>query len=433
VNAAYTYKRRYTLSGSARKDESNLFGVKTNQKGVPLWSAGFAWAISQEAFYHVAWLPELKLRITKGYNGNIDKSVTAFVTARMNANSAVYNLPTGTITNPPNPSLRWEKVDIQNIGIDFATRGRRIEGSLEYYTKRGTDLIGVSPIAPSTGISEFRGNTADIKGHGLDLVLNCINMKGPFFWKTNFLFSYVTDKVTSYKAAQDIAAAYASQQTFNPLEGRPLYSIYSFKWAGLDPQTGDPMGYLNGKPSKDYVSILSATDLSTLVYHGSATPRVFGSIRNTFSWKGVSLSCNITYKMAYYFKRRSFVNADLISLQPMAVHADYAKRWQKPGDEKITDVPSLVYPSLLSGRDNMYQASEILVEKGDHIRLQDIQLSYDLNRQQVKKLPVQNIRFYVYASNLGILWKANDKGIDPDFVIGLPNPRTIAVGASIDF
>jgi TonB-linked SusC/RagA family outer membrane protein len=433
MNGAYTYRQRYTLSVSARKDESNLFGVQTNQKGVPLWSAGLSWLINQESFYHVSWLPYLKLRVTNGYNGNIDKSITALITARMSGPSDLYNLLTADITNPPNPLLRWEKVHTQNIGVDFATRKHRIEGSIEYYFKTGTDLIGTSPVTPSTGITEFRGNTADMKGNGLDLVLNTINVKGPVQWRTNFLFSYVTDKITSYKAAQDVAGAYARAQIFNPLEGKPLYSVYSFRWAGLDPLTGDPMGYVDGKPSKDYVAMIIATDLNTLVYHGAATPRVFGSIRNAVSWKSVSLSFNITYKTGYYFRRSSFVNGNLTGVIPFVAHADYALRWQKPGDEKNTSVPSFVYPSLLSGRDNMYQAAEVLVEKGDHIRLQDIQLSYELDRQQLKKMPVQHIRFYVYASNLGILWKANNKGIDPDFISGVPNPRAIALGAAIDF
>ena len=99
----------------------------------------------------------------------------------------------------------------------------------------------------------------------------------------------------------------------------------------------------------------------------------------------------------------------------------------------------MIYPD--NGlRDAFYQNSNILVEKGDHIRLQDIQLSYDFNKHQLGKFPVKALRLYVYANNIGILWKANKYGIDPDFVpssggVGsnFPNPRTFAAGAKVDF
>jgi len=88
LNAKYIFQRRYILSASVRKDESNLFGVNANQKGVPLWSVGASWEMSQENFYHVGWLPFLKLRITNGYKGNVDKSVSAYTTAQIDGQNS---------------------------------------------------------------------------------------------------------------------------------------------------------------------------------------------------------------------------------------------------------------------------------------------------------------------------------------------------------
>src|SRR6185295_8713660 len=85
LNAKYIFQRRYILSASIRKDESNLFGVKTNQKGVPLWSVGTSWELNQERFYRITWLPYLKLRITNGYKGNVDRTVSAYTTASIDA------------------------------------------------------------------------------------------------------------------------------------------------------------------------------------------------------------------------------------------------------------------------------------------------------------------------------------------------------------
>jgi hypothetical protein len=92
----------------------------------------------------------------------------------------------------------------------------------------------------------------------------------------------------------------------------------------------------------------------------------------------------------------------------------------------------MVFPADLN-RDIFYQNSEVLIERGDHVRLQDIQLGYTLGRPARPKLPVQAIKFYLYANNIGILWKANHVGIDPDYIQSIPFPRTLALGVKIDY
>src|SRR5690606_26938096 len=129
-NASYTLRGRYVLYGSARLDQSNLVGVRTNQKGVPLWSAGAAYTLSSEDFYDMDWLPYLKLRASYGYNGNANKSVTAYTTVRYDDGRFTRSrLPYARITNPPNPELRWEKVKVVNLGVDFALRKNVISGT----------------------------------------------------------------------------------------------------------------------------------------------------------------------------------------------------------------------------------------------------------------------------------------------------------------
>jgi len=432
-NAVYTWRHRYIVSASARRDESNLFGVNTNQKGVPLWSAGLAWIVSKEDFYRCDdWLPYLKLRVTDGYNGNVDRTVSAYTTILLNGGVNQYGVSSATINNPANPSLRWEKTNMVNAGIDFAFRHDRVSGSLEYYIKKGRDLIGFSPLDPTTGfLNNFKGNTADMLGNGLDLLLNIKSNEKSFRWYGTVLMSYTTDKVTSYKVKQASIASYYNPGSFNPLQGNPLYSVYALKWMGLDNQDGDPLGFLKGQKSTDYNSIVNSTDLGDLIYKGPANPTVFGSLRNTFSWKQLDLSFNITWKFGYYFRRTSIAYDDLYKGASPG-HPDFDRRWQKAGDEKTTNVPSMNVPGDFQ-RDIFYRYSEVLVEKGDHIRLQDIRLGYELKKEQAKKLHVRGAQLYVYANNIGLLWKANDKGIDPDYVTGIPNPRSLAMGVTIEF
>lgn len=432
ANAGYTFRNRYTFSASVRKDASNIFGVEANQKWVPLWSVGGSWEIAKEPFAKINRLSHLRLRITYGFSGNVNKSITAFLTTRSSTIN-LYNQQSWIITNLPNPELRWERTGMLNIGVDYSTQNNRISGSIEYFQKRGLDLIGEAPLPAASGQTSFTGNTANMRGHGLDIIINAKNINGKFKWVTKILLSYATDKITNYKVQPSNIASYVSGSSFR--ENKPVSSIFSYRWAGLDPLTGDPQGILNKQISKAYASLVSSTDFNDLVYNGRALPPYFGSIRNNFSWRNLEISFNIVYKFGYYFRRTSIDYTGLFSGITDAAHIDYAQRWQKPGDELITNIPSLVYPANTS-RDNFYKRSEILVEKGDHIRWQDIQLSYDLSKDFLRKISFQNIRLYMYISNLGILWRANKKDLDPDYAqttSSIPSPKTIAIGARIDF
>ncbi len=446
VNAGYTYSKRYSLSVSARIDQSNIFGVKANQKAVPLWSLGAKWDIHKEKFFNVDWLPILRLRTSYGFNGNLDNTVTAFTTAYYG--TAFYTgRISARISNPPNPELRWEKIAIFNLGVDFELKDRLLWGSIEYYHKKGTDLIGDSPLNPTTGVTDFRANVANMIGSGIEMNISSrlIN-QNDFRWESNLLCNYTTDKITKYLVEPSSVTAYLTDASLTgspfditPTEGKPLFGIYSYKWAGLDPETGDPRGYLDREPSNNYSAVISATTFDDLVHHGRALPPVFGSFRNTFSYKNLALSFNIVFKFGYYFRRTSVNYTSLI--QSRIGHSDYALRWQNSGDEEITNVPSVIYSSN-TNRDFFYNNSEVLVEKGDHIRLQDVQLSYKFSDKLLQNLPFKSFEAYVYATNLGILWRANKHNVDPDYSISritqtnsivFPQATSVSFGMRMSF
>jgi TonB-linked SusC/RagA family outer membrane protein len=436
-NAGYTYGGRYSITASARIDHSNLFGVNTNQKAVPLYSVGTGWNLSKEGFYHVDWLPYAKIRVTLGYTGNINTSATAVTTIEQFSRATYSGIPFSLVINPGNPDLRWEKVRMINFGFDFATKNEILSGSIEYYRKKGTDLFGNAPLPPSTGLTTFFGNTADIAGNGIDIVLNSQNIHTKNFgWTTNFLLSHVLDKVTRYKQTLNSSnyIFFSNSSSIYPLEGKSLYGLYSYKWAGLSHTTGDPQGYLNGNVSTDYAGILANTTVNDMVYNGPSRPTTFGSLRNTFNYRELSLSLNLIYKLNYYFRRTSFTSSGL----PYSGNQDFYKRWQSPGDELHTNVPSLQYPPYTSNRDDFYQYASVLVDKGDHIRLQDITLSYDFDKSKYKGLPFAQLRLYSYVNNVAILWRANHDGLDPDLSGNTtggnyPMPRTFSFGVKAIF
>jgi TonB-linked SusC/RagA family outer membrane protein len=424
-NGTYMFDNKYIASVSARIDQSNLFGVKTNQKGVPLWSGGLAWKISEEESLKVSWINFLKLRLSFGYSGNIDKSLSAYTTANyFDGNNTLNKLPYASVKNPPNPLLRWEKVSTLNAGVDWEIFNNRIGGTAELYAKKGVDLIGDSPFPPSSGVSIFRGNIANTASKGLDLSINVKVLVSRVKWNSNILFSYTDEKVTKYERNSTVDN-YIQLSYLSPKVGKPLYSIYSYDWAGLDPLTGDPMGYLDGKPSNDYPAIKAVVQVDDLVFHGSAKPRYFGAFRNTIVFNQFSLSANISYRLNYSYRRNSIRYANVNGL---GGHGDFIYRWKQPGDEKYTSVPSIPVKSNTQ-RDNFYSYSSVLVERGDHIRLEDIRFGFDLKPGKIK-LPIKSAQFYALASNLGLLWKASKLNIDPDYQFG-PIPFTFAIGINM--
>lgn len=431
VNASYVYSGKYTLSASARRDESNIFGVKTNQKGIPLWSSGLMWNISKEGFYHFEQLPILKLRITYGYNGNVDKTTSAYLTAQ-DSGPNLWNTEYTNIVNPPNPSLRWERDRNINFGLDYVTKNNLFSGSLDYYIKNGLDLIANSPIAPQTGITQFRGNAADTRTTGIDFTISK-NIVGNSLlkWQSTLLFSYSKDIITNYKVKQGNNAQIIVGNYLNPVQGYPFNAIFSYPYKGLDNQ-GKPQGVLNGVTSEDYTGMLSSTDVSNLVYNGSATPLIYGAFRNNFSYDKFEFSFNITYKFDYYFRRPNVFSGSNNFGSFGYQGADFDKRWQIPGDELKTNIPALTYPQN-NAQDGFYKGSSILIEKADNIRLQDIRLSYNLKLTR-GSLFLKNLQVYAYLNNVGIIWKATKQNIDPDYVYApFIDPKTLSLGLSTHF
>lgn len=425
-NFAYTFRNKYDLYASARRDASNLFGVETNNKWTPLWSVGGGWNIHNEEFYDVDIVSSLKLRASYGYSGNVNNGIPALATIQYAPSlSSRGRLVHASISNPPNPSLRWEKVGTVNVGLDFALWQDRLTGSVDVYRKRSTDLIASSPIDPTTGVSRMMMNSADLIGKGTDLTLMSRNLRGGFQWNSNLMLSYNSVMVSKFMAERN--PVMAKVQDIDPIEGYPAYAVFSYKWAGLNPENGNPRGYLNGEISEDWRDILNNTTLDEFRMHGSARPLWFGSLRNDFKYKNIGVSVNIGFRFKYFFRKPNLDYSRVGTWH--AIHSDYNKRWEQPGDELVTDVPSFLYPNV-SQRNTFYNGAEIQVLKGDVIRLNDVRLSYKWENVPYFK----NMEVFGLMSNIGIIWRANNEHLDPATPqnnIGLP--RTVSFGLNVGF
>lgn len=427
-NASYIFDNRYIFSGSIRKDASNFFGVRTNQKWIPLWSTGAAWHISRENFYKVAWLPDLKLRMSYGISGNLNPNASALTTISYgSASASSIGIPFTELSSPPNPDLRWEKVKQLNFGLDFSLLRNIVSGSLEYYNKKSIDLIYTEDLDPLSGFFTALTNSATIGGHGIDITINTINTNGKIKWRSMFLFSYVSYKVLNDLSPTPTDGFVSDGSIIFPVIGYNPYVISSYKFAGLDPQTGDPLGYLNGVKSKDYSSI-SENPISQQVVSGQALPPYFGTLRNTLEWGKFTLATNVTGRFNYYYRKPSLNYNSLVRYGTNGY--GFENRWQKPGDEKTTNVPSIVYP-LQRQRDAFYQQSSVNVLPADNVKLTDVYIGYHILPDKLKF--IHNLTFYLYLDNLNvIIWEKNREGIDPDILYNVKPPISFSTGFKLD-
>ncbi|NIG56956.1 SusC/RagA family TonB-linked outer membrane protein [Chitinophaga sp. Cy-1792] len=435
TNANYTYHEKYVLSGSVRLDDSNLFGASKKYRATPLWSMGAMWKLGEENFMNTAVMNRLNLRATYGVNGNVDKTTSPYLIATVPSSIGYYNgLPYADISNPANPLLRWEKTKTFNVGVDASFWKSKLEMSLDVYYKRCYDLLGPAEFNPTYGFTSLTVNTAKVDNHGADLNITAdFFREKAFSWKSIMNFSYNMNKVASSNLQRELVTYYVNSGSgSNPVKGKPIEAVYSYRFGGLD-SAGRPT-LLNGAGKRMLTEADIASDLTTLTYSGSTVPKYFGGWTNTFRYKQLELSALVTFKFDYVFRRPS-VSYFSYSTQK-SINKDVALRWKQPGDENKTIVP--VMPSTgVNYSESWYLLSDQLIESGSHIRLREVSLSYDLPAQLLRSIHLQKLSLLAYGRNLA-LWTQNKAGIDPDYIPSayytmLPPARSFAIGLRTTF
>jgi len=432
-NVGYSYDNRININASMRKDESNLFGVETNKRGVPLWSVGASWNIARENFWQSPVFSALNVRATYGTSGNIPNGMSAYtiISNRSASSNSIVRLPYASIVSPRNPYLRWERVAMANFALDFGLLNDRIKGSIEYYRKKVVDMVSSQTVDATKGFSSVFNNSAHMIGKGMDLNLNVQVLKNSWRWNVNAQAGYAKNKLTKYLLKQQsLAYLYVgSGSNVLPYEGKMPFMVLSYRFKGLDGDTGNPIGEIDGMESQNYADLKNKTPLDQLVFHGAPVPLWHGALRNTVSFRQVTFSANVAFKADYYFRRSTISYNTLLNNNDG--HADYASRWQKKGDEFWTDVPSFSYPNN-ADRDNFYTMSEATVENGSHIRLNDVKIAYTFQSKLFGGKVIRSMDVYCYVDRLNwVIWRKNKRGIDPEHLNGFKLPTQVSFGLNV--
>jgi len=427
ANLTYTFDQKYNLFGSLRKDYADLFGGDEKYRGRPLWSVGASWVASNEDFIRqYSWVNYLKVRASYGLTGNI-RNVSALLVGTAGINNLTQE-PNATVSNPPNPQLRWEKTATSNIGVDFSLFESRLRGTLDLYKRKGTDLFAQKRLDPSEGFASMVINNASMVNSGLEFNFSYDwfrpNASGGFGWTSNLTSSYNKNRVTDVDELTKNPITLAAWGSYR--KGYPVHSLYSFRFAGLDDMGMAQWYNTAGVPTK---TSLGPTESEAIVFSGSADPRVTMGFNNDFSYRGFTLSIFAMYYGGHYFRARP-VPLAYPSANYGAMPSFLLDSWTPENTD--TDIPgSGQYYQIAPS--NQYYYSDNLVRRADFIKIRNIALGYLLPSDLATRIKAKNLKVRFQLNNPRSLWiRQKDVHIDPE-TGGAPVQTSFVLGINANF
>ncbi|WP_341837192.1 SusC/RagA family TonB-linked outer membrane protein [Chitinophaga pollutisoli] len=445
ANAAYSFNSRYNITGSARVDDSNLFGSDPRYRHLPLWSVGASWRITEEDFMkNLQWLNTLVVRTTYGLGGNVARQVGPFLQAQADFVNETNAMATSIIL-PPNKTLRWEKTATTNIGIDVAVLNNRILASFDYYLRKSTDLLGEKLTDPTNAFPFALINYGSMQNRGYEVSLNTRNIEGKHFtWSSSLAMSFNKNRMTDINL-RDVRYDMLTNGYGVNRVGYPMDAVFSFRYAGLDPTNGSVLVYdADGKVVTNYdqsgAIVPNMTDVNGLVYNGTLRPKFTTGFTNNFTYKDFSLNIMLIANGGNVI--RDVVSPIQSNFGRMNVDARMINFWRKPGDENIPGM--LPAPDLKNNGREYYNliwfANDRNVLKADYIKVRDIALTYNFAKVLAPVTKLQSALLTLQVQN-PFSWFRNGSGIDPEaYTLGstyasrtLPVMRTFMAGLNITF
>ena len=443
-NGNYTYDHRYSASMSYRVDKADLFGADPKFRGRPLWSVGLGWNVQNEAFMKdVEWLDALKLRASYGLTGNIAQNFSSYLTATVGVNE-LNGVRVATLDTPPNEQLRWEKTASLNFGADFALWDGRLTGSLDYYHKKGSDLLTVTDLDPTTGWSSLTINNGEMVNHGIELQLNgeilpARNRK-QLGVSADFSLAYNKNKVTRVNHEAATGAEALSVWTLH--QGYPAHSLFSYRFAGMKEVKGiQYFGWYDAAGNVHYADINSEEFTpADVVYSGTLDPKVAASLTPQLTWRGFTLSAMFVYYGGHVMRARiedwtsegsAYGYSTLNEIE--AVPSSYLRYWTSDSDQ----YPANGYP----GSTNVvgdYRYPDASVVPADYLKLRNIVIGYEFPKSICRRLHLQSLRLRAQINNLWT-WARNSLHIDPESCnptggeTGLKTPRSYTMSLNLNF
>lgn len=406
--AQYNYDSKYFGSFSFRRDGSSRFH-KDNRWG-NFWSVGGGWLMNEEAFLQEAsWIDMLKFKASFGIQGN-DDLLYADGTTNYYPYLDQYKLTNqnddfGLALNyKGNKDITWETSQSFNTGFDFELFGSRLNGSVEYFSRKTTDMLYYKPTPISLGYASIPMNVGSMINRGFEMDLNGVAYTNrDITWTLNFNLTHFKNKILELDKSLG-GKLEKGARIFK--EGESLYQMYLRKYAGVDEATGQALYYLSEFDEDGKQKTTTEYNKAPKYATGDILPKVYGGFGTTLNVRDFDFSVSFAYQLGgrVYDNTYSSLMHEGGGSAGKNWHKDIRKAWTP--ENTTSSIPQLnssyTYSNSLSDR---------FIVSSNYLSLQNITLGYRVPKKLLNTIGVSSLRFYVVADNVALFTKR--KGLDP--------------------
>ena len=414
----YDYAEKYYLSASYRRDASSRF--HPDNRWGNFWSASAAWVVNKEHFLEdIEWIDILKLKASYGQQGNDRIGNNYAYLDQYSVTGADGVFSDGKLVYKGNKDLTWEKSDAFNAGVDFTLFGSKLSGTIEYFSRKTSDMLYSKPVANSNGYSSIPVNIGSMTNSGMEIELSYTpietkNLKWSLFGNATFSKNKINE------LDPELNGEWISGSTIYT-EGESMYRSYIVKYAGVDAATGYPLYWTKTTPAADateeekaaFVPEWYATSNYDEAYANGrqATddllPTVYGGFGTSLDFFGFDFSIQMAYQLGgkiFDYSYQALMHNGDGSSAGQNWHVDMAKAWTP--ENTNTDVPRL-------NRSDKYtnELTDRWLTSSNYLSVNNITLGYTLPKNWLRSLNIQALRLYVAADNVALF--STRKGMDP--------------------
>lgn len=424
----YNFNEKYYLEGSLTQGVTSKF-AKDVRDGM-FFSVGGSWIVSNENFLsNVDEIDFLKMKFSYGETGN-DRGIGSFPYVTL-FNTGWNQLgTTGVLAGGlVDSGLSWETTAQTNAGIEFGLFGGKLDGSVEYYERKSIDLIYDKPVPISTGNSAVRTNVGSLKNYGVEVTLssNIIN-------KENLKLNAALNFSTENNEITELTQEEFINGTKKWMVGRSLYDFFIREFAGVDPDDGYAMWYVDvldadGEPTGERETTKEYADATRYYQDKQSLPAIIGGFNANLEYKNFDFSMLLNFSVGSYVYDSSYASLMGGFENIRQGHQDLNNRWRSPGD--VTDVPL-----LLNSQNDFNSTSTRFLFENDYLRVKNLTLGYTLNDVDLSKFGINKVRVFAQATNPFTFH--SHFGIDPEQNLsGTTSSRsyqlkTYTIGLNID-
>ena len=399
--ADYDYNNKYYISAAFRRDGTSRFLDRWGN----FWSVGLGWLMNKESFLqNTSWIDMLKFKISYGAQGNDNIGnyyayLDQYTVSNSNNDFAL------ALSYKGNKDITWETSHSFNTGFDFEFFKGRLSGTVEYFSRKTTDMLYNKPMNASAGYASIPMNVGSMTNKGVELDLNGLLIEtNDLTWRMNFNLTHFKNTINELDPSLNgemISGSYIYR------EGESRYQFYLRKYAGVD-ENGVAQYYKDITDAEGNVTGQEKTTdapNATRYATGDILPKVYGGFGTSLNAYGFDFSISFAYQLGGRMYDNGYASLMNSGTDPgQNWHKDILKAWT--ADNKGSNIPRLSatdqYANYLSDR---------FLTKSDYLSINSITLGYTLPKSWVRSLNISSLRVYMSADNVALFSKR--KGFDP--------------------